>query len=185
MEHYYHKAAWFPPRINVGGVDMSPPTLGQWRILEAMGNPLAVGGQASVSDALAACQVLSTPWRRARLSMRRNMWLFGLIGAVRFRKIRTPAHVRQVAEWLEVVWRTSERFVKDGEPQDTDVFPPCTSRSIRMALALNSLDAVRLSVDAVASVWDLLIPEALWILTADAERKGAEFEEPENSFNEM
>ena len=178
MEHVSHIAAWFPARVKIAGVRLSPPTLGHWRLLEAAGSPFAVGGEANVADVRAALAVLTLPWRKAsRLLPRQRR--FALRCAWKGGRA-TIADARALEEWLGCVWRTPERYVKDGEASG-DGFPPCCGLAVRYAMRANRLSLIRLFPFGARNVWDLPVPFVLWGCVAAAELDGAEFEAEEET----
>ncbi len=179
MEHYYHKAAWFPPILKIGGVRVAPPTLGQWRILELMESPFVRGGKAAAKDVRSALLVFKTPWRRCRRAIMRHPKLFAWYAFVRFWRV-TPIHCVEISAWLNEVWKHPEQYISD-DAKPSQRFSPCSSSTVILALSLTRMRLPLITIDTVASVWDLSVPEALLLIVADAERRGAEFEEPQNS----
>ena len=175
MEPLAHIAATFPAAVKIGGRRLAPPTLGQWRMLEAAGSPFASSAprEATADDVRVALEILAAPWRRTMRRLRRprlfglRAWLLGL-GA-------SAKDGRNLMEWLDCAWKTPERFVKDGDASGVG-FSPCSSMAARYAMRANRLSLRRFVLRRVESVWDLTVPEALWGCVVAAELDGAEFE---------
>lgn len=173
MECLSHIAAWFPADVKIAGVRLSPPTLGQWRLLEAVGSPFAFGGDATVDDARFALALLSLPWRAGTEILRHPRRL--RVRAAWKGMRATAETVRELAEWCDCAWASPERYRRDGEVSG-DGFEPCCGISVRYAMRANRLNLTGLFPFRARTVWDLPIPFVLWGCVCASELDGAEFE---------
>ena len=60
-------------------------------------------------------------------------------------------------------------------------FPPCCGLAARYAFRCIRLSASRYSFREIRTVWDVTVPEALFLCTVAAELDGAEFEAREDA----
>lgn len=176
MEWPSHAAAWYPSRVEIAGRRLAPPALGHWRLLECARSPFAVGGRAAPEDTALALAVLSRPWRRAR-RMLRGGWRLAL--ATAFLRA-SAADARALGDWLAEVWRTPERFVKDGAPRRSPR-SFCAPESELVAAEAVAGGWLALLPDPVPTVWDAPLPMLLLAGVAAREVAGAEFETAEEA----
>ena len=189
MEYLEHKAIWFPSATRVAGVRIWPPTLGQIRLLESVGSPFLVGGQADADDCLIARHLLATPWRLARRRVARPLQLACRLRLESWLKPLDAAAGREIEAFIGRALWLPERYERDGAGGSAG--EAATGVAVRLGLR-----AARLGLGAVGHgrrgawdcVWDIPVDAILAYGTAAAEIEGNEYqtrEETESPFEQQ
>jgi len=177
MEYVEHKAVWFPSPIQVAGIRLMPPTIGQIRLLEAVSSPFLVGGEAVPLDVAIALHILRTPWRRCRLQLT-HTWLFSTLSQLLLlrRSVRAESAAAEISAFIvDSLWEP-EQYIKDGGA--APAFAPATGYAVRLALRTARLPLASLAhVGAWRCVWDVPVPAAIAYCIAQAESTGTEYQD--------